>query len=60
MAEVVNLRMARKQRARISKARQAEANRAAHGVSRTERAMRNAEAERAERHLDGIKRERED
>lgn len=60
MAKVVNLRMARKARARADKAKSAQVNRAAHGVSKADRAASKAENERAVRLLDGAKRERED
>lgn len=57
MAEVINLRMARKARQRADTVRQAEANRALHGETRAQRKLRLAEAERAERNLDGARRE---
>lgn len=60
MAEVVNLRMARKARARADKAISAEANRAAHGTSKAAKAARKAEDRRASRQLDGMKLDRED
>ncbi|MDD3797801.1 MAG: DUF4169 family protein [Novosphingobium sp.] len=55
MAEIVNLRLARKAKQRAEKERQAEANRARHGLSRIERKYREQEAERAKRELDGKK-----
>jgi hypothetical protein len=57
MAEVINLRMARKAKARADGARQAEANRALHGQTRAERTRLRAEADRAERQLDGARRD---
>ena len=57
MAEVINLRLARKARARADAARNAEANRALHGRTRGEKAAQRLEAERAARLLDGAKRE---
>ncbi len=57
MAEVVNLRLARKARARSDKAREADAARALHGESKAAKLARKAEAARAERLLDGAKRE---
>lgn len=60
MAEVVNLRMARKTRRRADKAKSAEANRAAHGVSKGVKAASKAEDARAARLLDGMKLDRKD
>ncbi|MXO71469.1 DUF4169 family protein [Alteraurantiacibacter buctensis] len=57
MAEVVNLRLARKAKARAEKASQAAANRAAFGESKAAKAARKAEAERTGRQIDGHKRE---
>jgi len=57
MAEVINLRMARKVRARASAAQTAEQNRARHGLSKTERSRQQAEAERSARIVDGARRE---
>lgn len=57
MAEVINLRAARKARDRKDKAAIAAQNRALHGLSKAERQRRQAEAERAARLLDGAKRE---
>lgn len=57
MAEIVNLRLARKARARTAKAQQAAANRTLHGQSKAARAARMVEAERAARQLDGHQRE---
>lgn len=59
MAEVVNLRLARKARARADKATQAAANRAAFGESKAAKAIRKAEANRADRQLDGHRREQD-
>ncbi len=55
MAEVINLRLARKAKDRAEKARQADANRAKFGQDKAERKARQAEAERAQRELDGKK-----
>ena len=55
MAEVINLRLARKARDRTEKARQADANRAKFGQAKAQRKARTAEAERALRELDGKK-----
>jgi hypothetical protein len=46
MAEIVNLRRARKAKARDGKAREAEANRARHGVAKTVRDLAKARAEK--------------
>ena len=53
MAEIVNLRLARKQKARTQKTRDAERNRAAFGRTREERQGERRLTELAERHLDG-------
>ena len=57
MAEIVNLRQARKARARADAAGKAQANRALHGRTRAEKARDEAEARRLDRTLDGIRRE---
>ena len=57
MAEIVNLRQARKRRARAEKAHVAEANRAAFGRGKGEREKQRRLGEQAERHLDGHRRE---
>lgn len=57
MAEIVNLRQARKRKARDDKARTAEANRAKFGRSKDEKAISAAEAARQSRLLDGHKRD---
>jgi hypothetical protein len=58
MGDVVNLRLARKARARADKAKAADANRALHGEGKAAKAARKAEAERATRLLDGHHRDR--
>lgn len=58
MAEIINLRQARKQRARADKAATADANRAAHGRTLAEREAEAAEEERRDHLLDGAKRDR--
>lgn len=55
MAEVINLRQARKAKVRSTKEREAEANRALHGESKFARAARKAEDTHAARLLDGAK-----
>jgi hypothetical protein len=57
MAEIVNLRMARKAKARTEAQQQAQANRALHGQTKDARRKAQAEAERAARLLDGHRRE---
>ncbi|GAA3701962.1 hypothetical protein GCM10022268_09720 [Sphingomonas cynarae] len=57
MAEIINLRRARKAKARVTAAGQADANRIAFGRTRAERQATAAEADRARRLLDGAKRE---
>jgi hypothetical protein len=57
MAEIVNLRRARKAKARATTAAQAEANRIAFGRTKAEREVATLDAERARRLLDGAKRE---
>lgn len=56
MAEIVNLRRTRKQKARIAAETEAAAKRLAHGRSKTERNKTRAEQEAADRKLDGHKR----
>ena len=55
VAEVINLRTARKAKARTSAAQQAAANRAKHGRTKAERARQQAEAARLAHQLDGAK-----
>ena len=55
MAEVVNLRRARKAKARVEAAAQAASNRAASGESKATRQARKAEQARTDRVLDGAK-----
>lgn len=57
MADVINLRLARKAKARADGARLAETNRAKFGQTRSERQRLRSEAERAERQLDGARRD---
>jgi Domain of unknown function (DUF4169) len=57
MAEVINLRLARKAKARADKTAQAASNRAAFGESKATKAARKAEVERTARHIDGHQRE---
>lgn len=57
MAEIVNLRLARKSRARSQAATAASENRARHGLTKAERSRREAEAARLARILSGAERE---
>lgn len=57
MAEIVNLRMARKARQRAEAGKQAAANRAQHGETKGEKTRRRQEAERLARTVDGARRE---
>ncbi|MFA7587487.1 MAG: DUF4169 family protein [Novosphingobium sp.] len=58
MAEIVNLRMARKARSRVDKAQLAAANRAKFGAGKAQRDAARQEAERLGRTLDGAQREK--
>ncbi|MDG4894026.1 DUF4169 family protein [Mesorhizobium sp. WSM4976] len=60
MGEVVNLRQARKQRARSEKERQASENRALHGRSKAERERDRLTSEKAEKFVAGHRREEPD
>ncbi|MBK8457090.1 MAG: DUF4169 family protein [Phyllobacteriaceae bacterium] len=53
MGEIVNLRMARKRKARDERDKTASANRAAHGMTKSERDRNAAERRRATSNLDG-------
>jgi hypothetical protein len=55
MAEIVNLRRARKARALAEKNRQAGANRVAHGVAKPVRKLAEARAEKEAQQLSGHK-----
>ena len=57
LGEIVNLRRARKQRRRDQDEAAAAANRLAHGVGKTAEREARAERERAERTLEGHRRE---
>ncbi len=58
MAEIVNLRQARKRKARAGREDEAARNRAAHGRPKAERQLDRKRAEQAQTHLDAHKRER--
>lgn len=57
MAEVINLRLARKQRDRAAREVTAAANRRLHGQTKQEKSAARAERERQESVLDGARRE---
>jgi hypothetical protein len=56
MAEIVNMRMARKRQARAKAEIEAAANRIAFGVSKSQRSWADAEREQADRRLDAHRR----
>lgn len=60
MAEVINLRLARKAKARVAATKDAAENRVRHGQTKAERARAKAEAAQAARLLDGALREGSD
>jgi hypothetical protein len=60
MAEIVNLRMARKARARTAAEQKAAENRAKFGRTKAEKAAEQAEVDRKARALDGARRDSED
>ncbi|QAY75390.1 DUF4169 family protein [Sphingosinicella sp. BN140058] len=57
MADIINLRMARKAQARAAKDAAAERNRAAHGRTAAERKTAKMEADRQRRLLDAARRD---
>ncbi len=57
MTSVINLRQARKDRDRAEKRAKADANAAKHGRTKAQKAAEKADADRAARHLDGVKRD---
>jgi len=60
MAEIVNLRMARKARNRARAEQQAQENRAKFGRTKTQKANERAEADRLAREIEGARRETDD
>ncbi|TKT80120.1 DUF4169 family protein [Aquamicrobium sp. LC103] len=60
MAEILNLRMARKRRARADKEREADRNRILHGLPKAERKAASTERERALSALENHRREKTD
>ncbi len=57
MADLINLRQARKDKVRAEKEAAAKANRAAHGQTKAQKKLKDAEAEKAARMLDAHKRD---
>jgi hypothetical protein len=57
MAEIVNLRRARKQKARTEKDKSAEANRVTHGTPKDLRDLAKARSEKSARDLDAHKKD---
>jgi hypothetical protein len=55
MAEIINLRRARKDKARAEKDKTAQANRVAHGTPKALKKLERAKADKAARRLDGHK-----
>jgi hypothetical protein len=60
MAEIVNLRLARKARQRDAAVREAAAARTRHGETKAEKLRRRQDAERLARTVDGARRQVED
>jgi len=59
MADLINLRQARKAKARAEKDKAAQANRTLHGTPKALRKLSEARAEKADRHLSGHKLEKD-
>ncbi|MXQ10127.1 DUF4169 family protein [Microvirga makkahensis] len=57
MAEIINLRQARKQKARAEKEARAEQNRVTFGRTKAEKSLTRAERELAQRRIDSHKRD---
>lgn len=55
MADIINLRRARKTKARAEKAAKADANRVTHGVAKSDRDLAKARRQKAERTADAHK-----
>tara|TARA_R110002020_G_scaffold15143_22_gene53866 strand:- start:367 stop:555 length:189 start_codon:yes stop_codon:yes gene_type:complete len=60
MAEIVNLRSARKARRRADEKERAAENRALHGRTKSEKAVEADRRDRAGRHVDGHRRDTDD
>jgi len=59
LAEIVNLRRARKAKARLERERQAETNRVLHGQTRAEKERQAAERDRMARTLESHRRDKD-
>ncbi|HET9161184.1 MAG TPA: DUF4169 family protein [Caulobacteraceae bacterium] len=57
MAEIINLNRARKVKTKVEEKARAAVNRVAHGRTQAEKALERARADKAQRHIDGHKRE---
>lgn len=57
MTSVINLRQVRKDRDRAEKRAKADANAAKFGRNKAQKASEKADADRAAKHLDGVKRD---
>lgn len=57
MGDIVNLNQARKARDKVARKRKAEINRRAHGRTKAEKTASQIEIERAQRALDGARRD---
>ena len=60
MAEIINLRRARKEKARAEKEKTAEANRLAHGTPKVLKKLERAKTEKAKEHLSGHRLEQDE
>ena len=60
MAEIINLRQARKQKARVEAEKTAEQNRISFGRTKAERKLTGAERDKAARHIDGHRLDRDE
>jgi len=60
LAEIINLRQARKQKARAEAEKTAAQNRISFGRTKAERKLTEAERDKAARHIDGHKLQRDD
>ena len=59
MAEIINLRQARKAKARAEKDKTAQANRIAHGTSKAVKNLSEARQDKADQHLSGHRLEKD-
>lgn len=60
MADIINLRLARKQKARVEMEQSAAENRALHGRPKAERDLDRARQDKARSHLESHKRDRDE